>query len=293
MIKKILYITTFFLICFQVSSEINSENIFNSKFLGKENIGIQATSLSEKKQISEIKKEIKSKNNFLSIFNPKIYEKQKNRLPTPRFKGAEEIFEDYADSVVFIGNFKNKGSGTGFVVNHDGKKIITNWHVIEGAQSVRVWLKPENLVDKSFMLNNQKSYNAKVLKVNKKKDLALLDISGLPNAIKPVSFGNFKDIKVGETVFAIGHPSQLIWSFNSGMVSQKRPNYKWKYKNSRHFANVIQTDTAINPGNSGGPLFNKDQELVGVNTFTTEGENLNFAVSVDDLVEFLKEPQKK
>ena len=77
------------------------------------------------------------------------------------------------------------------------------------------------------------------------------------------------------------------------MVSQLRPNYKWKYKNSYHFADVIQTQTPINPGNSGGPLFNKNKKLVGVNTFTKEGENLNFAISVNNMVEFLKKPEKK
>jgi len=77
------------------------------------------------------------------------------------------------------------------------------------------------------------------------------------------------------------------------MVSQIRPNYKWNYGTSRHHANVIQIQVPINPGNSGGPLFNKNKELVGVNTFTAEGENLNFAIAVDDVIEFLKEKPKK
>ena len=85
----------------------------------------------------------------------------------------------------------------------------------------------------------------------------------MPNDVKPVSLGNFNDVSIGETVFAIGHPDDLIWSFSSGMVSQLRPNYKWRYKNSHHFADVIQTQTPINPGNSGGPLFNKNKKLVG------------------------------
>jgi S1-C subfamily serine protease len=193
---------------------------------------------------------------------------------------------------VFIGNKKRNGSGAGFVINHNGKKVITNWHVIEGAKTVNVWLKPKNL-QKNFMLGSQESFNAKVIKIDKERDLALLDISGLPKNIKPVVFGNYNNLNVGETVFAIGHPKDLIWSFNSGMVSQIRPNYRWEYRDSRHLANVIQMQTPINPGNSGGPLFNKDKKLVGVNTFTTEGENLNFAVSVNDLNDFLKKPEKK
>ena len=76
------------------------------------------------------------------------------------------------------------------------------------------------------------------------------------------------------------------------MVSQIRPKYNWNYKSSNHLANVIQIQVPINPGNSGGPLFNKNKELVGINTFTTEGENLNFAVAVDDVIEFLNEKTK-
>ena len=76
------------------------------------------------------------------------------------------------------------------------------------------------------------------------------------------------------------------------MISQVRPDYIWRYKGSRHKANVIQTQAAINPGNSGGPLFNKDKELIGVNTFTSEGENLNFAIAVDDVIDFINEKPK-
>ena len=76
------------------------------------------------------------------------------------------------------------------------------------------------------------------------------------------------------------------------MVSQIRPNYDWRYRGSNHTANVIQTDASINPGNSGGPLFNKDKRLIGVNTFTSDGENLNFAIAVDDVIEFLNEKPK-
>ena len=90
---------------------------------------------------------------------------------------------------------------------------------------------------------------------------------------------DYKNVNIGEIAFAIGHPGDLIWSFNNGMVSQLRKGYKWKYKNSRHFADVIQIQVPINPGNSGGPLFNKNKKLIGVNTFTAEGENLNFAIS--------------
>ena len=291
---KILIVTILILHVSSANSEINSEFILNSKIKGKESISIAVTPLTGKKQIKELKTNVESNKNFLNVIRPKLISKNKNRPPRTKFKGpAEDIFKDYANSVVFIGNYKKNGSGSGFVVYHKGKKIITNWHVIEGSKKVRVWLKPENLVDERYMIDNLDSYDARVIKIDKEKDLALLEINDLPNDIKPVQFGNYKKVNVGETAFAIGHPGDLIWSFNNGMVSQLRQDYKWKYKKSHHFADVIQIQVPINPGNSGGPLFNKNKKLIGVNTFSTDGENLNFAISVNDMIEFLNKPEKK
>ena len=275
-------------------SENFNSLLFSSKMVGKENLAIYRTALSNKKQIKQLKIDIEANKKYLEVIRPKLISKNKNRPPLTKFKGpSEEIYKDYAKSVVFIGNYKRNGSGSGFVVNHKGKKIITNWHVIDGSKKVRVWFKPENLVDERYMLDNLDSYEARVIKVDQEKDLALLEIINLPNDIKPVKFGNYNNVNIGETAFAIGHPGELIWSFNNGMVSQLRKNYKWKYKGSHHFANVIQIQVPINPGNSGGPLFNKNKKLIGVNTFTAEGENLNFAISVNDVIEFINKPEKK
>jgi len=224
-----------------------------------------------------------------------IKEKNKNRKKTI-YKGAEDIFEDFARSVVLIGNRKKgkiKTVGSGFIVNHKGGiKIITNWHVIDDSESIEVWTKPEKMVDENYLIYQVDSYSAKLIKVNKTKDLAMLEVNKLPFNIKPVSYGKFNKIKIGQNTFVIGHPKGLLWSFTSGMVSQIRPNYDWRYRGSNHRANVIQTDASINPGNSGGPLFNKDKRLIGVNTFTSEGENLNFAIAVDDVIKFLNEKPK-
>ena len=290
-----------FLILFSIISYGNtaySKNfnslLFSSKMAGKENLVIYQTPLTNKKQINQLKQDIETSKDYLNKIRPKLISKNKNRPPRTKFKGAsEDIYKDYAKSVVFIGNIEKNTFGSGFVINHKGKKIITNWHVIQGSKNVRVWLKPKDLVGEQYMLDNLDSYKARIVKIDREKDLALLEVAKLPNDVKPVSLGNFNDVSIGETVFAIGHPDDLIWSFSSGMVSQLRPNYKWKYKNSYHFADVIQTQTPINPGNSGGPLFNKNKRLVGVNTFTKEGENLNFAISVNNMIEFLKKPEKK
>ena len=183
--------------------------------------------------------------------------------------------------------------GSGVVVKHQGKlKIITNWHVIDGSDSLSIWTKPDKMVDENFLITEIESYNAKLIHQNKTKDLALLEVERLPINVKALSYGKFSKIRPGQASFAIGHPEGLLWTFTSGMISQVRPNYVWRYKGSRHKANVIQTQAAINPGNSGGPLFNKSRELIGINTFTSEGENLNFAIAVDDVVNFLNEKPK-
>ena len=292
MIKRflILFIVLFY---FTSANPTNfKEAISISKIDGKEDLAISETPLSDKKQITKLKVDINENKKYLNYIRPRLLNKNKNRSVV-KYKGpSKEIFKEYAKSVVFIGNYKKNGSGSGFVIDHEGKKVITNWHVIEGAKNVRIWIKP-NRLDEQYMLDNLESYNAKVIKIDKVKDLALLEVTGLPNDIKPVSFGNYNDITIGEIAYAIGHPGDLIWSYNNGMVSQVRPNYKWTYKNSRHSANVIQIQVPINPGNSGGPLFNDKKELIGVNTFTTDGENLNFAISVNDVIDFLKKPERK
>ena len=142
-----------------------------------------------------------------------------------------------------------------------------------------------------MLIDKKPFYQATLIKFNKHKDLAMIEVKGLNFNYNKIKIGKFMDTKEGEPVFAIGHPNELIWSFTDGRVSSIRPNWSWKYRGSNHKANVIQTTTAINPGNSGGPLFNKEKLLVGVNTFTKTGQSLNFAVSSDDLLKFLDQNQ--
>ena len=266
----------------------------NAKTFSKAAYEINDTNLVDEKAATNIFHNVVNLKKAMLKKSKEIKEKNKNRKKKI-YKGAEDIFEDYAKSVVYIGNRK-KGKietiGSGFIVNHKGLKIITNWHVIDDSKSIQIWLYPETMVNENYLIHHEDSYSAKLIKVNKTKDLAMLEVNKLPFNIKPVSYGKFTKIKIGQNTFVIGHPKGLLWSFTSGMVSQIRPNYNWRYRGSNHTANVIQTDASINPGNSGGPLFNKDKKLIGVNTFTSEGENLNFAIAVDDVIEFLNEKPK-
>ena len=291
MIKKIILIILLSTLGSYLSAETIAYKLKGDlKSNGSESIEVASTPLVDDKVIIKSKKQIISIVAYAETQSKDVVKKNKTRKPRTKFKGGpEEIYEKFADSVVYIENKKDRGSGSGFIINHNGLKIITNWHVVETAKNVTICLKTENL----NRVCDTDYYTGKVIKRNKQKDLAMIEVKGLPTSLKPVVYGTYKSVKIGQTAFAIGHPDGLVWTFTNGMISQKRPDHRWRYKSSRHFANTIQIQVPINPGNSGGPLFNKDKELIGVNTFTSEGENLNFAIAVDDLIEFINEVKQE
>tara|TARA_B100000029_G_scaffold502690_1_gene578387 strand:+ start:2194 stop:3474 length:1281 start_codon:yes stop_codon:yes gene_type:complete len=290
---RIFLISLIYFFWFLTAQAFDIKNINQYKIVSKASYEINDTNLVNTEQAKKLLKNVKDLNQALRKKEREILLKlSSERL----FKGAEDIYNDFSSNVVFIGNKKNKrliGIGSGFIIKHKGKlKIITNWHVIDGSDSLSIWIKPNEMVDENYLISQIESYSAKIVKINKTKDLAMLEVERLPIKIKPVTYGKFEKVRPGQTSFAIGHPEGLLWSFTSGMIGQVRPNYIWPYKGSRHKANVIQTGAPINPGNSGGPLFNKDKELIGINTFTSEGENLNFAIAVDDVLDFINEKPK-
>ena len=291
MIKKILLILFLTNLISHLSAETVAYKLKGElKSNGSESIEVASTPLVDDKVITKSKEQITSIVSHADQQSKDVAKKNKTRKPRSKSKGSpEEIYEKFANSVVYIENKKDKGSGSGFVINHNGLKIITNWHVVETAKNVTICLKTKNL----NRVCDTDYYTGKVVKRNKQKDLAMIEVKGLPSTLRPVVYGSYKDVKIGQTAFAIGHPDGLVWTFTNGMISQKRPDHRWRYKSSRHFANTIQMQVPINPGNSGGPLFNKDKELIGVNTFTSEGENLNFAIAVDDLIEFINQVEQE
>ena len=200
-------------------------------------------------------------------------------------RGVKEIqlYKKMSPSVVLVVN--ESGIGSGSVINSNGD-ILTNWHVIEGAKEVGVIFKP--LVEGTKTVKSDVR-RATVVKYDEVSDLALIRLTEIPKGIFPISFGNLQnDLAVGADVHAIGHPSGESWTYTKGVVSQIRRNYKWTSEsNKAHEATVIQTQTPINPGNSGGPLFTDDGKLIGVNSFKSKGEGLNFAVSIEDVQRFL------
>ena len=158
-----------------------------------------------------------------------------------------------------------RGQGSGFIVSSDGL-ILTNAHVVDGADEIRV-----KLVDR-------REFDAKLVGIDKQTDVAVLRIKA--TGLQPVKIGDAKDLKVGEWVVAIGSPFGFENTVTSGIVSGKSRSLP-----DGTYVPFIQTDVAVNPGNSGGPLFNMRGQVVGINSqiFSRTGGymGLSFAIPID------------
>lgn len=200
---------------------------------------------------------------------------------------GENIYSEYANSVVLILNDKNTSTGSGSIISKKNGIALTNWHVVEGAKHVGVVFKSDKAIEESAI------HTAEIIGYDATKDLAIIQIAAeVPKNIKELKLSTVYP-NVGSDVHAIGHPGSLAWTYTKGYVSQVRSNYEWNYENTTHMASIIQTQTPISPGNSGGPLININGELIGVNSFKVDGENLNFAVSSIDVISFLKTVKKQ
>jgi S1-C subfamily serine protease len=165
-----------------------------------------------------------------------------------------------------------RGTGTGFVWDTQGH-IVTNFHVIQGANSARV------------TLADQSSWDATLVGAFPDRDLAVLRIEAPKDKLPPIAIGTSRDLLVGQRVYAIGNPFGLDQSLTIGIVSAL--NREIESFNSRTIRGVIQTDAAINPGNSGGPLLDSAGRLVGVNTQIASpsgaSAGIGFAIPVDEV----------
>ncbi len=164
-----------------------------------------------------------------------------------------------------------QGSGSGFVWDHDGH-VVTNYHVIQGAEVARVILE-----------NDDNPYTARLVGAAPDKDLAVLKIDVPKSKLSPIPIGKSSDLQVGQKVFAIGNPFSLDQTLTTGVISGL--GREITSVTQRPIQDVIQTDAAINPGNSGGPLLDSAGLLIGVNTaiYSPSGAyaGIGFAVPVD------------
>ena len=204
-------------------------------------------------------------------------------------RGPKEVaaYKKTAASVVFVMTKKSFGSGS--IIDRRGY-VITNWHVVKDFPEVVVIFKPKD----SAELKKELAFTAKVIKINKICDLALLKINTPPKNLPHFQLGASNTLSVGMDVHAIGHPKGEIWTYTKGFISQIRSGYKWTTKdNFVHKAKVIQTQTPINPGSSGGPLFDNQGRLIGINSFLVPGGALNYAVAVEEVKAFVRKEKKQ
>tara|TARA_B110000977_G_scaffold106120_1_gene138376 strand:- start:2267 stop:3724 length:1458 start_codon:yes stop_codon:yes gene_type:complete len=151
--------------------------------------------------------------------------------------------------------YVQKGSGSGVIISDDGY-IITNNHVIEGADNIEV------------SMNDNRSYSAKLIGTDPTTDIAVLKIEG--SHFPSLKIGDSEAVKIGEWVLAVGNPFDLTSTVTAGIVSAKGRNINLLSSDPGReifpIESFIQTDAAVNPGNSGGALVNTNGELIGINT---------------------------
>ncbi len=163
------------------------------------------------------------------------------------------MYDEVTPSVVHVSVVMRGGGGTGsgFVIDTDGH-IVTNNHVIEGAQYIEV-----TFVDGTIL-------EAELVGRDPDADLAVIKVDPTKVALKPVTFANSDEVFVGQRVYAIGNPFGQDFTLTQGIVSAL--DRSLQNENNFSIPELIQTDAAINPGNSGGPLLDADGRVIGVNT---------------------------
>ena len=176
---------------------------------------------------------------------------------------------------------QSAASGSGFIYSSDGY-ILTNFHVIESASSIKV------------TLYDGTSYDAKLVGYDESNDIAVLKIDA--ENLTPVTIGDSDNLNVGDSVIAIGNPlGELTFSLTSGAVSALDREVTMS---NNVTMNLIQTDCAINSGNSGGPLFNSHGEVIGIvsakyssgsNSSSASVEGLGFAIPMDDVANMVSD----
>lgn len=173
---------------------------------------------------------------------------------------------------------KEIGGGTGFIVSSDGY-IVTNKHVVYDEDA-----------EYTVLMNDENKYEAEVLARDPLSDLAILKIEG--NDFPVVEIGGSSDLKVGQTVIAIGNAlGEFRNTVSTGVISGLSRSIiaGGSGVGSEKLVGLIQSDASINPGNSGGPLLNIRGQVIGINTAMAQGaENIGFAIAIDEVKETIQ-----
>jgi S1-C subfamily serine protease len=165
-----------------------------------------------------------------------------------------------------------EGAGSGSVLDRDGH-VLTNYHVVEGAQEIRV------------TLDSGETYDAGLIGYDQPNDMAVLKIDAPAAELVPIEVGDSTRLKVGQNVFAIGNPFGLERTMTTGIISSL--NRSLPVRAGRTMKSIIQIDAALNRGNSGGPLLDTRGRLIGMNTAiassTGENNGIGFAIPAETI----------
>jgi Do/DeqQ family serine protease len=196
------------------------------------------------------------------------YEVRKRANPFSGF-GMNPFFEDFFKDFFdprFERRQKSTSLGSGVLI--DGKRgfILTNAHVIERAEKIKV------------VLNDEREFEAKIVGADPDSDLAVLQIDA-KQPLPSVEMGRSDDLMIGETVIAIGNPFGFSHTVTTGVISAIDRSIRTE---DREYLDFIQIDASINPGNSGGPLLNIDGDLIGINTaIYAKAQGIGFAIPIN------------
>ncbi len=205
---------------------------------------------------------------------------------------AIEVYEKSIDGVITVLNYQSQqtlqqflngergslveaGIGSGFIYKKENGYYyaLTNTHVIDGSQNIKILSSQDDIEDdlpEAEIVGSDEVYDVAIIRFKTDDELTVLEM------------GDSNDLEIGEDVYAIGSPygTNFAGSITSGIVSAPIREFE-KYS---HTYQYLQTDTAINPGNSGGPLLNSNGEVVGINSMKiadTESDNMGFAIPIN------------
>lgn len=185
---------------------------------------------------------------------------------------------NYSDEYYESGTESAKSMGSGFIISDDGF-IVTNNHVIDGAEKINIQLK-----------GSDSDFPAEVVGIDEVMDIALLKVN-LKTKLPFAEFDSTNNQRVGDSIFVVGNPYNLGISVSTGIISGLNRNLRISA-----FDNFIQTDASINKGNSGGPMFNARGKVIGLTSaiYSPEGENIGigFAMPTSDLIPIIEELKK-
>ena len=201
-----------------------------------------------------------------------------------------ELYEKASPAVVYITSYKteyvsyffdiypqtSEGQGSGVVIDAKNGYIVTNYHVVGKADRLTVTLNQD-----------EADWEAVIVGVDPENDLAVIKINEPPATLTAIKMGVSENLRMGQSVYAIGNPFGFDHTLTSGIISALNRNIK--SSNGVLMEGTIQTDASINPGNSGGPLLDSSGNLIGINTMIVSPSSgsvgIGFAIPVDKVKE--------